>query len=94
MTDGFNIYSKNELNVKNLLDKVGINESDVLFMDRIEQWADKENQKMVIEYNGILDEECTDDYIGYHYYNVTLFAEQLKQRFENLNMKDVIIDME
>lgn len=94
MIDGFNIYSKKELNVKDLINKVGINEEDVLVINKVEQWADKKNEKVVIEYMGILDEECTDHYIGYHYYDVTLFGEQLKQKFENLNIKDVIIDME
>ena len=56
--------------------------------------ADKKNENLVIEYRGLLDEEDSEEYPGYHYYDVTIFNSILKEKFKDKNIKGVIIDME
>lgn len=94
MVDGLNIFSKEKININELISELGIENSDVFFINKTEEWANKKNENLVIEYRGLLDEEDSEEYPGYHYYDVTIFNSILKEKFKDKNIKGVIIDME
>lgn len=101
--EGCCMFTKSKLKIeeiKNTTAKVlGIEESDICLVEEIDDWAERDNQPIVIEYNGFLDEEDDkeDDYYGYHYYDIWYdnkkFEEKLKE-LEKAFSTEVIIDME
>lgn len=93
MVDGLNIFSKEKLDLDKLIAALEIDRKDVFFINKTEEWANKGKQKLVIEYHGLLDEN-DDEYPGYHYYDVTIFNNAIKDKFKNIKLKDIIIDME
>ena len=94
MVDGLNIFSKEKIDLDKLIEVLEIDKKDVFFINKTEEWADKGKQNLVIEYRGLLDDEDNDEYPGYHYYDVTIFNNVIKDKFKNIKLKDIIIDME
>lgn len=92
MVEGLNIYSKEKINKNKLIVALDIDSKDVFFINNTEEWVNKKNQNVVIEYRGVLDEEDSDKYIGYHYYDVTIFNSNIKEKFSNIKLKDIIIE--
>ncbi len=92
--DGCNLYTRDKINKEELINKLDIAKNDILFVENADDWLKKKNEKIVIEYHGILDNDEDDKYIGFHYYDVTLCGKNLKQKFEKLNNKDFVVDTE
>ncbi|MDB1935265.1 hypothetical protein PMY12_18575 [Clostridium tertium] len=92
MIDGLNLYCKNKINKEEIIKAIGIKESDILFINNVDEWINKKDENIVVEYNGVLDEE--DDYPGYHYYGVTLFNCNIKNKFNSLKKLDIIVDFD
>lgn len=92
--DGCNLYTKDKIDKEDLTKKLGIEKKDILFVDNINDWLKRKNESIVVEYNGVLDDESGDRYIGFHYYAVSLYEENLKQKFEKLNSEDFVVDTE
>lgn len=93
MVDGLNIFSKEKIDLDKLIATLGIDKKDVFFINKTEEWADKGKQNLVIEYHGLLDEN-DEEYPGYHYYDATIFNNAIKDKFKNIKLDNVIIDME
>lgn len=68
------IYTKNKFKDNELIDAItktlNIGKEEVLIIKNSNGWLKKENQSVVVEYNGLLDDEDTDQYIGYYYYDI------------------------
>lgn len=92
MKDGCNIFSKELLDIKQVIQILGLDPNDVMYMEDVEDWLKKENESIVIEFNGLLDDE-DDEYPGYYYYNITFFEYGIKDKFKKLANKDIIVDM-
>lgn len=92
MIDGCNLLSKNKIDIKKLINDIELTDENVLFVQEADDWLKRKNENVVIEYNGVLGEDDTDDYVGYHYYNVSLFVEGIKENFRSL--KDIIVEFD
>lgn len=92
--DGCNLYTKDKIDKGELIKKLNITKNDILFVENIDDWLKRKNEKIVIEYNGILDDEEGEEYAGFHYYDVSLYEKNLKQKFEELNNKNFVVDTE
>ncbi|WP_446897441.1 hypothetical protein ACSVC9_10485 [Clostridium sp. LBM24168] len=94
MYDGCNLYTKDKIDRDELIEKLDIAKDDILFVESTDDWLKRKNEKIVIEYNGILDDEEDEGYNGFHYYDVSLYRKNLKQKFEKLNDKNFVVDTE
>lgn len=90
--DGLNIYSKKEIDIKRLAKYLNINVSNILLVIKADDWINRTKENIVIENKGVLEED--DEYRGYIYYYVNLFEDGLKDRFNNIDDENIIIDME
>ncbi|WP_300856048.1 hypothetical protein, partial [uncultured Clostridium sp.] len=77
MVDGLNLYCISKIDKKEIIKMIGVEDSEILFIDNVEGWINKKNEKIVIEFIGVLDDE--DDYPGYYCYEVSLFVENIKE---------------
>lgn len=89
MVDGLNLYCISKIDKKEIIKMIGVEDSEILFIDNVEGWINKKNEKIVIEFIGVLDDE--DDYPGYYCYEVSLFVENIKEIFKKINDKNIIV---
>lgn len=92
MIDGLNLYCINKIDKKEISEMIGIEDSEILFIDNIEGWINKRNEKIVIEFIGILDDE--DDYPGYYCYEISLFVDNIKENFKRIKARNIIVDFD
>ncbi|WP_297991488.1 hypothetical protein [uncultured Clostridium sp.] len=92
MVDGLNLYCISKIDKKEIIKMIGVEDSEILFIDNVEGWINKKNEKIVIEFIGVLDDE--DDYPGYYCYEVSLFVENIKEIFKKINDKNIIVDFD
>lgn len=92
MVDGLNLYCISKIDKKEIIKMIGVEDSEILFIDNVEGWINKKNEKIVIEFIGVLDDE--DDYPGYYCYEVSLFVENIKESFKKINDKNIIVDFD
>lgn len=57
MVDGLNLYCISKINKKEIIKMIGVEDSEILFIDNVEGWINKKNEKIVIEFIGVLDDE-------------------------------------
>lgn len=92
MVDGLNLYCKNKFTENVIIEALGINKDEILFIEDANGWLKKSKENIVIEYKGVFDDE--DDYPGYHFYEVTLFKNNVKNKFNTLKKLDIIVDFD
>lgn len=90
--DGLNIYSKKEIDINKFAEYLNVNASNILLVIKADDWINRTKENIVIENKGLLEED--DEYQGYIYYYVNLFEDGLKDRFNNIDDENIIIDME
>ena len=94
MIDGLNLYCKNKFNENIIIETLGIDRDELLFIEDVNGWVEKKNESIVVEYEGVLNAEDNDDYVGYHFYEVTLFKDNIKNKFNSLKKLDIIVDFD
>lgn len=90
MIDVISVFSKEKLDINTLILDLELNKDEVLTIDDDSDWINKNKETLVIKYNGYLDEEDDDQYVGYHYYDIFYEKEEYLNKFKNL--KDIIIE--
>lgn len=86
--DSREIFSKDQLTdndlIKATIKVLKVNTEDVLIIHDVNEWLKKGNQSVVFEYVGLLDEEDTDDHIGYYYYNIYFYKDEFLSKLKYL----------
>lgn len=88
------MFSKEKLNDADIIQAVSkvfhTDKEDILIIENSSGWIDRNNQNFVIQYNGVIDDEEEDEYIGLHYYDINFedekYLEMMEQLGEELNM--------
>lgn len=92
MNEGCCLFSKSKINITDLIEKVGFDTNRVLIINDVNDWIKKENEDMVIEYNGMLSEEDHEKYAGYYYYQIMAENKEDIKKIEYFNDKNIIIE--
>lgn len=69
--NGTTILTKEKLDknilIKGVCNVLGIQNKDIMYIEDIDEWANKKNEIVVIEYDGITDDEIAN---GMHMYDI------------------------
>lgn len=85
------LFTKEKINNQELINRLGVHENKILFLKEISDLADKKDQAIAIEYRGKLEDDDTDEYIGYNYYVAYVYNEEFAEKLKNLNNKNFIV---
>lgn len=94
MVDGLNLYCKKKFNENIIIETLGFERDEILFIEDTNGWLRKSKESIVVEYKGLFDDEDDEDYPGYHFYEVTLFKDNIKNKFNSLKKLDIIVDFD
>ncbi|EDK35280.1 hypothetical protein [Clostridium kluyveri] len=88
MMDSRELFSKRKLADDELIRAavkiLKVETKDVLIVNEVNDWLKRDKQSIVFEYTGLLNEEDTDDYIGYYYYNIYFYKDEFLSRLKQL----------
>lgn len=94
MVDGLNLYCKKKFNENIIIETLGFERDEILFIEDTNGWLRKNKESIVVEYKGLFDDEDDENYAGYHFYEVTLFKDNIKNKFNSLKKLDIIVDFD
>ena len=93
VNEGCNLFAKEPIDRDRLINKLGLNIKDVLFVNQANDWLKRKKENVVIEYNGVLGDD-DDEYPGFYYYSVSIFEKHIKVKFAELKDNSIIVDIE
>lgn len=67
--------------IKAAIEELNIKAHNVLIVNEINDWLKKNDEVIVFEYNGFIDEE-EEEYYGYHYYDIFIYQEVFLDRLK------------
>lgn len=86
--DSREIFSPRLLNDDDMINAaingLNVNKENVLIIRTPDEWEKRNNETVVFESVGLLDEGDTEEYIGYYYYNIYLYEDNLLGKLKNL----------
>lgn len=92
MLEGLNLFCKEKVDKYKLAKVLKEKEDNILMIDTFSKFTERKDQEIVVLDIGISDEE--DEYPEYYIYDISLFRDDLKQKFKDLEDENIVVYMD